>query len=113
MANLLSDRLENSPSFTKCRVDLFGPFIVKEGRGELKRYGTLFTCLVSRAIHIESVNSLETDAFLLALRRFVARRDNIRLLCCDNGSNFIGAEAELRKAWNEMDGNIAIYEGPK
>ena len=86
---------------------------MKEGRGELKRYGTLFTCLVSRAIHIESVNSLETDAFLLALRRFVARRDNIRLLCCDNGSNFIGAEAELRKAWNEMDGNIAIYEGPK
>ena len=103
MADLPSDRLEATPPFTNCGVDLFGPFIIREGRKELKKYGTLFTCLVSRAIHIESSNSLETDAFILALRRFIARRGHIRLLRCDNGSNFNGAEAELRKAWNEMD----------
>lgn len=39
MANLPSDRLEPSPSFTYCAVDYFGPWIVKEGRKELKRYG--------------------------------------------------------------------------
>ena len=103
MANLPSDRLEEVPPFTNCGVDLFGPFIIRERRKELKRYGTLFTCLVSRAVHIESVNSLETDSFILALRRFIARRGHIRLLRCDNGSNFIGAEAELRAAWNQMD----------
>ena len=103
MADLPADRLEVSAPFTNCGVDLFGPFIIKEGRRELKRYGTLFTCLVSRAIHIESANSLETDSFILALRRFVSRRGNIRLLRADNGTNFVGAEAELRRAWNEMD----------
>jgi len=51
MADLPEDRLAETPPFTYSAVDYFGPFIVKEGRKTMKRYGVLFTCLSSRAIH--------------------------------------------------------------
>ena len=65
MASLPSDRLCEEPPLTYWGVDLFGPFVTKEGCKELKRYGALFTCLSSRAIHIEPVASLNTDSFIL------------------------------------------------
>ena len=80
MAPLPSDRLCEEPPFTYCGVDLFEPFVTKEGRKELKCYGTLFTCLSSRAIHTETVFSLNTDTFILCLCRFAGCRGNIRLL---------------------------------
>jgi Pao retrotransposon peptidase/Family of unknown function (DUF5641) len=103
MADLPFDRVNPAPPFTYCAVDLFGPFIIKEGRKEVKRYGCLFTCLACRAIHIETTNSMDTSSFINALRRFIARRGNIRELRSDNGSNFVGAESELKKAWQEMN----------
>ena len=56
MSDLPEDRLESTPPFTYCTVDYFGPFIVRDGRKELKRYGVLFTCMASRAIHLERVH---------------------------------------------------------
>ena len=64
MAEFPKGRLTPSPPLTFTVVDFFGPYLIKEGRKELKRYGCLFTCLVSRAIHIETANSLETDSFI-------------------------------------------------
>ena len=53
MADLTADRLEPAHPFVKVGTDFFGPFVVKRARSELKRYGCVFTCLVTRAIHIE------------------------------------------------------------
>ena len=79
MASLPRDKMCEEPSFTYCGVDLFGPFVVKEGLKELKRYGTLFTCLFSEAINIEAANSLSTDCFLMCLPRFIGRRgENVK-----------------------------------
>ena len=103
MASLPSDRLCEEPPLTYWGVDLFGPFVTKEGCKELKRYGALFTCLSSRAIHIETVASLNTDSFILCLRRFIGHRGNIRPLRSDNGSNFVGASSKFKKAFAEMD----------
>ena len=102
MTSLPSDRLSEEPPFTYCGVDLSGPFVTKEGRKELKRYGALFTCLSSRAIHIETVALLNTDSFILCLRIFIGCRANIRLLRSDNDSNFVGASSEFKKAFAEM-----------
>ena len=74
MADLPSDRLEPAPPFTYCAVHYFGPWYIKEGRKELKRYGVLFTCLASRTIHLEVAKTLETDSFINVLRCFLARR---------------------------------------
>ena len=83
MANLPEDRLEPAPPFTHCRVDYFGPWLIKEGLKELKRYGVLFTCLSSRAIHLEVSATLETDSFINALHRFISRRGPVRTIRCD------------------------------
>ena len=64
---------------------------------ESARYGAIFTCLMSWAVHLEVADSLETDAFINALRRFIAIRGPIRQLRCDRGTNFIGAKNEFEK----------------
>ena len=69
----------------------------------MKRYEALFTCFASRAVHIEVADSFETDSFIQALRRFICRRGPVREIRCDRGTNFIGAEAELKKAIDEID----------
>ena len=102
MANLAACRSKEAGLFTYCGVDMFGPFTVKQRRSTVKRYGAMFTCMACRAVHIEVTFSLDTDFFILALRRLVARRGN-RSIYSDNGSNFIGAEQELKKAYMEMD----------
>ena len=71
---------------------------IKERRNTLKRYGALFTCLASGAIHIEVTKSMDTDSFILAPWGFIARRGNIRSIRCDNRSNFIGAEKAQKNA---------------
>ena len=73
MSEFPSDKLQESPPFIYCSVNLFGPFTTKYYRKELKRYGVMFTCLCSRSIHIEVAQSLETDSFILSLRRFIGR----------------------------------------
>ena len=103
MSDLPEDRLETAPPFTYCAVDYFGPFIVKDGRKELKRYGVLFTCMASRAIHLETSYSLDTDSFINALRRFISQRGPIRQLRSDQGTNFVGARKQLAQALGEMD----------
>ena len=103
MADLPTERLFQEPPFSYCGIDMFGPIVVKEGRKEMKRYGCLSTCLSSRAIHIESINSLSIDAFIQALLRFVSRRGNFRVIRTDNGTTFVGASAELNKAFSEMN----------
>ena len=103
MADLPKSRVQPAPPFTYSAVDYFGPWYVKEGRKEVKRYGALFTCMASRSIHIEVAHSLDTDSFLQALRRFISRRGPIRELRSDQGTNFVGAQNELKKALKEMD----------
>ena len=102
MADLPQSRLEPAPPFTHSAVDCFGPWYVKQGRKEVKRYGTLFTCMGSRAVHIEVVHRMETDSFIQALRRFVCRRGAARSIHSDRGTNFVGAENELERAFEEV-----------
>ncbi|XP_033633153.1 uncharacterized protein LOC117294746 [Asterias rubens] len=66
MADLPSDRLRpDEPPFTRVGMDYFSPFDVKRGRSVVKRYGVMFTCLASRAVHIKKADSLDTDHALM------------------------------------------------
>ena len=69
----------------------------------MKRYGTVFTCLVNRAVHIEVASSLESSSFIQVLRHFIARRGSVREMRSDNGADFVGARNELLHAIEEMD----------
>lgn len=114
MADLPPDRLEPSPPFTFCGMDCFGPFITKQGRKENKRYGLLFTCLSSRAVHIEFLEDMSTDAFINGLRCFIAIRGTVRQIKSDRGSNFVGAKNEFREALKEVDADrLAVFLAEK
>lgn len=110
MADLPEDRVEQAPPFQFCGVDYFGPYMIREGRRDLKRYGVLFTCMASRAVHIEIACSLSTDSFINALRRFIAVRGPVRQLRSDQGTNFVGAKRELQDCLKEMDnGAVKLF----
>ena len=64
MSSLPQERSTQSPPFSYCGVDCFGPFLVKDKRTELKRYGLMVTCLASRAVHIELLDDMSTSAFV-------------------------------------------------
>ena len=69
----------------------------------VKRYGVLFTCLSIWAIHIQVLHSLDTDFFINALKRFIARRGPPLQMKSDNGGNFGKAEKELREVINKWN----------
>lgn len=103
MRDLPPERIEPSPPFTYCGMDVFGPFLTKQARKEYKRYGLLFTCFYSRAVHVEMLEDLSTDAFINGFRCFIALRGSVRQIKCDQGTNFVGAKNELNAAQNEID----------
>ena len=92
--------------FMHVGVDYFGPLLIKHGRSYEKRYGCLFTCLQSRAVHIEIVHSLSTDSYIMTLIRFIARRGCPTDIYSDNGSNFVGAQRELSNWITNLDQDL-------
>ena len=112
MSNLPKARLAiNQPPFTNTGIDYFVPLTVKQGRCSRstdetsKRYGAIFTCLSTRAIHIELVGNLPTDNFILALCRFISRGGHPKNIFSNNGTNFTGAQRELAKSLKSFDQN--------
>lgn len=97
MGLLPPERLENNVyPFQYVGVDYMGPIFVTVGRRHEKRWVALFTCLTVRAVHVEIVHSLTTNSMIMALNRFCSIRGSPKKIFSDNGTNFVGAEAELR-----------------
>ena len=94
----------NQLPFTNTVIDCLGPFTVKQGRrihstdGTSKRYGAIFTCLSTCAVHIELVGNLPTNNFILALLRFISWRGHPKNIFSDNATNSTGAQRELVKS---------------
>ena len=110
MADLPVDRLTPAPPFSYVGLDVFGPWQVsarrtRGGVANSKRWAVLFTCLTTRAIHIELIESMDSSSFINALRRFLALRGPVIQLRSDCGTNFVGAYNELQASLNEMDNN--------
>ena len=97
----------SEPPFTYVGIDCFGPIEVKQGRSYVKKYGCLLTCLTVCAVHTEILHSLGTDSMINTLRRFKSIRGCPKEIPSDNGTNFTGADKELRDAvrqWNHKRG---------
>ena len=84
------------PAFMCVGLDFAGPFFTKSRRSLTKRYLCIFTCLASQVVHLKVAFGLDSDSFLQCFCCFCNRRLTPELLLSDNGSNFVGAERELR-----------------
>ena len=112
MANLPAVRVSVDPPFTNVGLDVFGPLSVTSRRtransAESKRWAVMFTCLSTRAVHLEVVESMSTSSFVNALRRFLSIRGPVKHLRSDRGTNFVGAGKELKI--NVNDPEIKTY----
>jgi len=99
MGSLPRARLEAyHPLFTFTGVGLFGPLTVKWGCRTAKRWGRLFTCLTTCAVYLEVTPSLVTDDFIMVLCQFISKRGPPKEIWSDRGTNFVGANRELKGA---------------
>ncbi|XP_044573961.1 uncharacterized protein LOC123258149 [Drosophila ananassae] len=100
MGNLPSERVTQARPFFNSGVDYCGPIWIHHkirGKRPDKAYIAVFCCFATKAIHLELVSDLTTDAFLAALRRFLGRRGKCQTIHCDNATNFIGANNKLKE----------------
>ncbi|KAK2577936.1 hypothetical protein KPH14_012848, partial [Odynerus spinipes] len=101
MGQLPLCRVTPSRPFSHTGIDYAGPLIIKawKGRGSKTHKGWIcvFVCLTTSAVHLELVSDYSTAGFIVAYRRFTSRRGIPHTLYSDCGTNFQGAEAELRK----------------
>ena len=105
MSALPSQRLKVfEPPFFSTGIDYFGRLTVKIYRKTEKRWGCIFSCLTTRALHLELSNSLDTSSFPMSFRRFVSRRGTPKVCFSANGTNLVSGESEMRKCidnWNK------------
>ena len=101
MGSLPQERVSYTHPFYSTGVDYAGPFILKNdvarSKKTFKGYVCLFICMATKALHLEIVTALSTDAFMAAFKRFIARRGTPCHIFSDNGTNFHGAKNELAK----------------
>ncbi|GFX96375.1 integrase catalytic domain-containing protein [Trichonephila clavipes] len=101
MADLPNARVSIARVFSKVGLDFCGPFHIKLISGRAKKmykcYICIFVCFVVKAIHLEIVSNLSTEAFIGSLKRFISRRGRPSDIFSDNGTNFVGANNEFRK----------------
>lgn len=113
MGNLPQQRLEPGYPFLYCGVDYAGPVLIlsRKGRGAktIKSYICLFICFATRAVHLELVSDLSSDAYLLALKRFISRRGKPAEILSDNGKNFVGLRNDFDKFLSSISGDIKDY----
>lgn len=117
MGNLPMHRVAMARPFSSTGVDFCGPIFIREGRRKnskhIKAYVAVWVCMATKAVHLEVVSDLSTDAFLNAFKRFIGRRGKPSDVFSDNGTNFVGANRELedlRKLFAQEDHQHKIID---
>jgi len=103
MGQLPMERVVPDAVFSNVGIDYAGPIYIKKGAVRkptiVKAYVCVFVSLSIKAVHLETVSDLTTEAFVACLRRFIARRGKPVSIWSDHGSNFVGAKRHLRELY--------------
>ena len=99
MADLPNHRtVPDSLPFYYILCDYWGPLTMKVGRNKTtKHYGVIFTCLNTRAVHLEIATDCTTMEFIQTLCRLFSIRGYPTMMMSDNGMQMVGAQRELRR----------------
>lgn len=117
MGCLPNVRTQPARPFVHVGVDYAGPLNIRSSNLRTARmtkgYVAVFVCLSTKAVHLEAVTDLSTDAFIAALKRFISRRGLCTEIWSDNGTNFVGAEREIRRYLQspEFNGSVGRFLG--
>lgn len=101
MEPLPPDRVSAQRAFENIGVDYVGPLNIAVGRRQEKRYGVVFSCNYTRAVHIEIARRLDTQSCLMTISRFINRRGRPKVFRSDNGTNLVGGCKEMRQKMNQ------------
>lgn len=112
MGKLPPARVNPGHPFLHTGVDFAGPFTLKSYNGRcnktFKCYFAVFVCFATKAVHLEAVTDLTSDGFIATFKHFVSRRGLCTDMYSDCGTNFVGADKEL-KAMLESSKNQATF----
>ena len=101
MGQLSIERVTPGSVFDKVGVDYAGPVLIKRGHVRrptlVKAYVCVFVSLTVKAVHLELVSNLTSEAFVACLRTFIARCGRPSLIWSDHGINFVGAAHEIKE----------------
>ena len=97
---------KTSRVFENIGLDAFGPYNVRcameEGTVLKKRWVIIFTCLITRAIHLEIMTDMKAERFLGTFRKFVARRGVPRMIIADNAPQFHVVDGVFQGIWQRF-----------
>ena len=104
LGQLPIERVTPGSIFDKVGVDYAGPVLIKYGYMRkptiVKAYICVFVSLSVKAVHLELVTDLTSEAFIACLKRFISRRGLPSLIWSDNGTNFTGAARDLKELYH-------------
>ena len=100
-ANLPKFRVTTAPPFSASGLDFAGPLYCSDFPNK-KFYILLFTCAVTRAVHLEVTDSLSLSDCVLAIKRFVARRGMPTSFHSDNAKTFQGVQNNLQTIFGHL-----------
>ena len=96
--NLPATRTEGSAPFQVLGVNFAGPIRYQsKTRAQKKAYLVLYGCSLTRAVHLEVLQSLEVEEFLPSLKRSIARRGRPEIIYSDNAATFKAVDKWLNK----------------
>ena len=112
MPPLPGKRVSESTSFTYTGIDYFGPLFVKSRSETQKVWVCLFTCLVTRAIHLKLIQNLSTEQYLLGFRRFLSRHGKSKEIISDNALQFKHG-SEKSEIFDQLRGQLVTHNDVK
>ena len=110
MADIPEQRADQTTAFSSTGLDYAGPLYVRtvpKATTVRKAWVCLFTCLTTRAVHLELVLDNETPEFLLAFKRFTSTRGMPKYMYSDNAGTFTRADKELQEVLAKANEQIS------
>ena len=96
--NLPKERTEGEIPFEVTGVDYAGPIYYKgNGGAERKSYILIYTCSLTRGLHLEILPNMSCEEFLMSFKRFIAARGRPKKIISDNGKTFVAAAKWIKK----------------
>ena len=108
--NLPKERTDGTTPFDVVGVDYAGPIYYRSKKSDGKSYILIYTCSLTRGLHLELLPNLSFDEFLASFKRFIAVRGRPRKMISDNGKTFHAASRWIKKAIRDERFHAFLHE---